>query len=576
MSEGAMELAVRRIELGGRVLAAAPISILLIDGHGAIQYVNPHFERLTGYRLDEVQGKDWFDMFVPERDRTATRALFHDRYGQGDGQQTHINPIVTRGGEEREIEWTGEVLSDSAGENSGLLVIGRDITERKAAQDALQASEQRLSEAQTIAKIGAWRTDLRTSEDWWSEEQYRITGYPIGTPVNRDMFLDVIHPDDRTAFEQGFARVLAEGTGTTQFRILRPDGVVRDIQGRAKLIYDARGVAVGMAGTIQDITEYNLAQESVRRASELLRTVVAGAPIAILALDRNGIVTLAEGRALDKLGVVPGEIVGTSALARYGSIPGFVDAFRRALTGEQTALDACVGTNELEVVCAPSVDGRGRTDGVIAVAFDVTGRKRAEAAQQQLVDELRTRDRRKNEFIAMLSHELRNPLSAIQNALYVLDRVAPADSKTTHATGIMMRQVTQLARLVEDLLDVSRITQNKISLQRAPVDLGQLVRAAVDDHKELFARHGVHLEMAVPRTPVIVNGDAARVTQVIGNLLSNAVKFTPRGGRTTISLSNDAAAGQAVLHVTDTGAGIDPELVERLFQPFSQADHTLA
>jgi len=575
MSEGAKEPVVRR-ELGERVLAAAPIAIVVLDGDGAIQYVNPHFERLTGYRLDEVQGRDWFDTFLLERDRAPIRELFRETLAQTVAEATHVNPITTRAGEEREIEWTSEILCDASGIPTGLLAIGRDITERKSTQDALEASEQRLSEAQSIAKIGAWRTDLRTSEGWWSEEQYRITGYPVGTPVRRSMFLDVIHPDDREAFEQGFARVLAEGSGASQFRIVRPDGVVRDIQGRAKLTYDARGVAVAMTGTIQDITDQKCAEEAMHRASELLRTVVAGAPIAIVGLDRRGVFTLVEGRVLDKLGLKPGEVVGTSALERYGSIPGFVDAFRGALAGKQTRLDACVGSTELEVVCAPSVDGRGRTVGVIAVAFDVTERKRAEAAQQQLVDELRSRDRRKNEFIAMLSHELRNPLSAIQNALYVLDRVAPGDDKTSRATGIMMRQVAQLARLVEDLLDVSRITQNKILLQRAALDLVQLARTAVDDLKEEFARHGVQLDTALPRTPIIVNGDAARLTQVIGNLLSNAVKFTPRGGRTTISLTRDATAGRAVIQVTDTGAGIDPVMAERLFQPFSQADHTLA
>ena len=446
----------RFAELGQKVLASAPVMILVVDPQGVIQYVNPCLERLTGYRLDEVLGKDWFETFLPERDREERRMALRQVI-LGEPLQDRPSTIVTRSGEARAVEWTGELLRDEQGAPTGLLVIGHDVTER-----------------------------------------------------------------------------------------------VR-------------------------------AEEAARRSSELLRSVVAGAPILLFALDREGTFKVSEGRALARLGLTPGQVVGQSALELYGHVPGWREAFHRALAGEQIVQDSREGDLAFEAVYTPSFDARGHVDGVIGVVFDITERKQAEvelrasaAAQAQLVDELREADRRKNDFIAMLSHELRNPLSAIRSGLYLIGRATPESEQGRRANTIIDRQVRQLARLVDDLLDISRITQSKMQLQRGLLDLGDLVRGVVDDHQALFTSHGVRLETRLTGEPLVVDGDAARLTQVIGNLLHNAVKFTPTGGLTTVTVVRDVGGERAVLHVADTGAGIDPTLIDHMFEPFTQADRTLA
>jgi signal transduction histidine kinase len=191
------------------------------------------------------------------------------------------------------------------------------------------------------------------------------------------------------------------------------------------------------------------------------------------------------------------------------------------------------------------------------------------AANAQLVEA----DRRKNEFLAVLSHELRNPLAPIKNSLYILDRAAPGGEQARRALRVIDRQATQLSNLVNDLLDVTRITRNKIRLQKERLDVNQLVRRAVEDSRSFFVRSEVRLSYDLAATPVLVHADATRVAQIVGNLLQNAAKFTSHGGRTHVSVV--AEAGQSVIRVVDNGVGMAPDTVARLCQPFMQADQSL-
>jgi two-component system CheB/CheR fusion protein len=186
---------------------------------------------------------------------------------------------------------------------------------------------------------------------------------------------------------------------------------------------------------------------------------------------------------------------------------------------------------------------------------------------------LQEADRRKDEFLALLSHELRNPLSPIQNGLYILDRAAPGGEQATRALQVIRRQVGHLRRIVDDLLDVTRIARGKARLQRERLDLAEVVRRTVDDYRASFAEGGIRLDAHLPDAALWADADATRVAQIVGNLLVNALKFTPRGGAVRLTLAEEG--GAAVLRVRDSGAGIAPEILERLFQPFAQADETL-
>ena len=205
--------------------------------------------------------------------------------------------------------------------------------------------------------------------------------------------------------------------------------------------------------------------------------------------------------------------------------------------------------------------------------MDQTPIRLAEEALRHANTQLAEADLRKNEFLAVLSHELRNPLTPITNSLYVLDHAPPGGEQATRAKEVIARQVSQLSHLVNDLLDVTRITSNKIHLNKERLDLNEVARRAVEDNRSLFETAGVALELRAAPTPLPVLADRTRIAQIIGNLLQNAAKFAHQGGSTSVSLAT--AGSEATVRVVDDGVGMAPEILGRLFQPFMQADQTL-
>lgn len=199
----------------------------------------------------------------------------------------------------------------------------------------------------------------------------------------------------------------------------------------------------------------------------------------------------------------------------------------------------------------------------------------AMAEQKRAEEALRDADRRKDEFLAILSHELRNPLTPIRNSLYILDQVEPGGEQAVRAKAVVERQVKHLSRLVDDLLDLTRISRGKIHIQRDIVDLTALMRRVVEDHRSMFIAAGVELETNFTDRSLWVSADAARISQAVGNLIRNAVKFTKKGDLVTVSLEQDLDRDIAQIRVSDTGIGISADVIPRLFQPFEQADSSI-
>jgi signal transduction histidine kinase len=202
---------------------------------------------------------------------------------------------------------------------------------------------------------------------------------------------------------------------------------------------------------------------------------------------------------------------------------------------------------------------------------EVTRRKGLEEELQRRAAELAAADRRKDEFLAVLSHELRGPLATIRNAVQVLRQLGPADPRLVEARDLVDRQVKHLGRLVDDLLDVSRVTRGKVTLHREPLDLAATLAAAAEAARPALEARGHRLEVSPPPGPLRVEADPTRLAQVLGNLLTNAAKYTPDGG--VVRLSAARAGGEAVLRVRDSGAGIAADLLPHVFELFAQGQH---
>ena len=213
-------------------------------------------------------------------------------------------------------------------------------------------------------------------------------------------------------------------------------------------------------------------------------------------------------------------------------------------------------------------DYRGRKLALIAL-------KESERKANELVGELRKANKLKNNFISTLAHELRNPLATMSMGISLLDMIDPGSETDIKTRGIIKRQTAQLARLVDDILNTSRIITKKMELIKENIEINTTTGEVLEEYKPLFDKKGVELTGVYCHSPVYANADPMRIKQAIGNLLTNSLKFTEKGGRVKIRVSEDEKSDDIIIEVIDTGIGIAPELLPELLKPFVQTNNSL-
>jgi len=544
------------------------VCVLGPDGHA--QYVNSYWTAFSGKDLTATRRAGFLELVHPD-DLALARDTVRRALATYAPQEAEVRFRAADG----TFRW---FLCRLAPVQEGdrvvrLLGAGMDVEERRRAEDALRLREEQLRLALRGSDAGSFELDLETGDAIWSPEMFELYGMPPGRgPVRCDEWRRRVHPDDHAAAVAALERARETGDLVCVLRVFRQDtGALRWMHARGKVIADPAGATKRVLGLNVDVTERRMSEEALRAHERRYRKLFEGSLDAVYATREDGTVVDANHAACEMHGMTVEEI---RAAGRQGLV--VADAAfaamlqRRASEGQARGLatmrrkDGSTFPAEVESVI---VDPGGREFTAFVIARDITERRRVE-------EELRAADRAKTEFLGVLSHELRNPLAPIRNSLYLLEHAAPGGPQARGAMEVIRRQTDHLTRLIEDLLDLTRISRGKIALRRSRFDLREVVRRTTDDLASVFAHAGVTLQVAEGGAPAWIDADETRVAQVLGNLLQNAVKFTPAGGRVSVTLG--VAVPWAELRVRDTGVGIEPGAVARMFEPFVQGEQGLA
>ncbi|MEO7578374.1 MAG: ATP-binding protein [Massilia sp.] len=457
----------------------------------------------------------------------------------------------------------------------------RSARERRHIEDVLEDTRARLDTTVAAAELAMWAWDLRADRVTADPTMQRLFGVSDADAENgaSDTYFASIHPEDAIRNRQIIAHVISTGAPYEARLRVRDSalGRYRTLMARGQVSYDAGGQAVGMRGVVLDISREAEAEQELRDSEERYRMLFetvdegvciidmlydeAGAPCDYRFLEMNPAFVAHTGLQ-DALGKTILELAPGHE-KRWFTIYGQV-----AATGEALRfVDQAKALNRWYDVYASRVGGPGSTK--VAVLFsDITERMRAETELKRLAADLAEADRRKTEFLATLAHELRNPLAPLRSGLQVL-RMAGGDHATVaRVQDVMERQLDHMVELVDDLLDVARITRGQIELRRVSVPLADLIHAALDTSRPLIEAKRHTLSLSLPEPALALDADPTRVTQIISNLLNNAAKYTPEHGRIALSAARDGDS--ALITVSDDGIGIAPDQLEAVFEMFTQ------
>ena len=407
----------------------------------------------------------------------------------------------------------------------------------------------------------------------WNRGAERLFGYSADDAIGQSITL--IIPTDRLDEEKEILARISRGERIEHFETIRRtrDGRLVDISLSISPVRAADGTLVGASKIARDISPRRDVERG-KQAEALLAAIVASSDDAIVSKTLKGIITSWNAGAERLFGFTPEEAIGQhiSLIIPSDRLDEETVIINKISRGEriehyETVRKAKDGRLiDISLTISPLRDERGRVVGASKVARDVSVQK---LVQRQLQDA----DQRKDEFLALLAHELRNPLGPIRHAVKILAAKPPGPAELQWATNIIDRQTDHMSRLVDDLLDVSRITRGTIELRQERVDIAEIVKAALEANRAQLEKPRHDVRVSLPREPLYVDGDRTRLVQIISNLLDNAAKYTDPGGRITVNADREGNA--AVVRVRDNGIGIPGELLPKIFDMFTQGGPTV-
>ena len=576
-----------RITLGWSLFDALPECVKLLDMDGAVLDINCGGSRAM--EIDDVgtvRGKPWVG-FWPEASQAAVEAALDAARSGGTGHFSAACPTA-----KGTPKWWDVLVSrtaDDQHQQSRLLAISRDVTEQRRADDerkraelALHASRERFEKIVSQAATGVVQIDTAGRIVLANQKYCEMVGRSEAELLGMSV-AEVTAPQSRAITQDALERLKAGANGVALDKYyLRKDGALLSATSSINALRGPNGEFEGLVAIVLDTTESKRVQEQLRASEERYRTLFnsvdqgfcifemlfdeAGKPADYRFLEMNPMFEQHTG-LVDAVGRTAREMLPTLDdfwFETYGRV---------ALTGEPARFE-----NEAPAmgrwfdVYANRIGGADSRK--VALLFsDVSARKRSEEELRRLADNLAEADRRKTEFLATLAHELRNPLAPIRNGLSVMRLGGDNPAAVGKVREMMERQVGHMVHLIDDLLDVARISGGKLELKRQRADLRTILASAVETSLPLIEAGQHALEVDLPDQPLLVDADGTRIAQVVANLLNNAAKYTPTRGRIRLSVERDA--NEAVIVVSDTGVGIAGDALAGVFDMFSQIGRTV-
>jgi PAS domain S-box-containing protein len=548
-------------------------AVIATDRQGRVTFMNSVAESLTGWTRTQSFGQPLQEVFkiVNEEtrapvDNPALRAL---EKGDVVGLANHT-VLIGKDGTERPIDDSAAPIHTAEGGLRGAVLVFRDISHRRAAERQIRESGEWLRI--TLSSIGdaVLATDAEGRVIFVNSVAEKLLGYPFAEANGRKLpeVFKIVNEFTREVPENPVELVLRTGkiVGLANHTLLlRPDGSEIPIDDSAAPIQDDTGRTIGVVLVFRDVTERRRAE----RSQALLAAIVESSEDAIISTDLQGRIMAWNAGAERLYGYRAEEIIGRPVVVL---IP-------PNQTDEETAILLRIGKGQrvegyetvrvrkdgslvdISLTVSPVKDSSGAIVGASKIARDIGDTKRME---KQLLEA----DKQKDNFLALLAHELRNPLGPIRNAVKILELQRRNDEDILSYCALIDTEVARMTRLLDDLLDISRITKGKMELQKRQIDLREVINSAVQISRPLIDEKGHKLTVNLPGAPVTINGDSMRLTQVFSNLLNNAAKFTESGGE--VNLDVEVHDHEVVVKVEDSGVGISPDLLPKVFDMFVQ------
>ncbi|MEZ5343990.1 MAG: PAS domain-containing protein [Pyrinomonadaceae bacterium] len=550
------------------ILSSISDFVYTFDRDGRFVFVNQPLLDLWGLKLEEAVGKDFSDLNYPEelaaRLQFQIQQVFQTKQRVTD-ETMYISPKGIKG-------YYEYIFNPYFGpDNEVLLVAGttRDITERKLAEEEIKRLSDRNYDILESITDGFFAVDENWKFTYVNPQAGVILDQETGKLIGKSLW-DMFPEAPDSEFEMAFRRVANEKIDLT-FTSYYPDH---------KRWYEVKAYPApqGITVYIRNATEriltekiLRVSQDEAERQKRLYDTILSNTLDLIYVFDLKHRFTYANKVLLEMWGKTWEESIGKTCL-ELGYEPWHAELNDREIdqviatkkpTRGEVPFSGAFGDRIYDYIFVPIIGADGEVEAVGGTMRDITERQKMEEA-------LREDDRRKDEFIATLAHELRNPLAPIRSGLEIMRREDSDEKKKEETLGIIERQTDQIVRLVDDLLDISRITQDKIKLQRERIELKDVIDLALETSSLLISESDNEFTMSLPDEPVFIDGDPTRLAQIFLNILNNAAKYSDPGGR--ISLTVKTEGDDAVISIKDTGFGIESEMLTRIFEMFGQVE----